>query len=213
MATRDAIVNAALSRLRDPNHLVWSCAQMNDYVQDGYDRVIGASPYWPFKDTSAQSASQLVAANANTITLPTDAFRVKSVFNVTDKVALRELTGNRSYAELYPDQAETPGIPLHYRIFNNTVLVYPFAAVATQLKVEYFATPAALTASTSPVFPSQYHGMLIEYAMAMAYQDDDAPQQAAAHMVMFETRLQEMKTDLLGATGDSYHQINDDQFS
>lgn len=213
MSTFAELVTATQLRLRDVAKTIATDVLIGAYINDGYTRVLGASPYWPFLELELHSTGQLVAAAANSITLPTDAFRVKSVFNSTDKIMMREMAGPRTHGELYPEQVDSPGTPVQYRVFNNTILVYPFAATATQLRVEYYAPPAVLSGSAVPVFPSQYHRLLTEWAMGLFYQDDDAPQQAAVHFAVVEAGLQDMKTNLLGPRGDSYPQINDDVFN
>lgn len=211
--TRDEIINYALQRLRDRTAIVFQCDVMCNYINDGYSKVIGANPYWPFKDTLDAASDMIVTPPLNAVTLPTDAFEVLGILNTTDGIPMREITGRKSWMQMFPLQSDTPGPPLYYRLFNNTIQVFPYPSQATQLRVEYKVRPGRFaSASDVPVFPSEFHGMLVEYIMALAYQDDGNPQQATAHMAVFEERLAEMKADLLGPRGDSYAQIDDDLF-
>lgn len=211
--TRDEIINFALQRLRDRTAIVFQCDVMCNYTNDAYSKVIAANPHWPFKDSVDVAADMIVAVGANSVNLPTDATAVLDILNVTDDLPLREITGRKTWSQMFPDTPGLTGTPLYYRVFANTIQVFPYPSQPTQLRLEYKARPTRLAAAAdTPLFPSEYHGMLVEYVMALAYQDDGNPAQAQAHMAMFEARLAEMKADLLGPRGDSYAQINDDLF-
>lgn len=58
--------------------------------------------------------------------------------------------------------------------------------------------------SASPVFPSQYHDILIEDALASAYLDDGSPSQAA----LYETRFKEKLAGMLNTLGQSRTETN-----
>lgn len=211
--TRDEIINFALSRLRDKTAIVFDCDTMCNYLNDAYGKVIGSNPFWPFEDTALADATMIVTPPSNSVTLPTDAWNLISVLNTTDGFPLKEITGRKTWSQLFPLQGTNPAPPMYYRLFNNTLQVFPWPQATTQLRVEYSLRPGVLaTASSVPVFPSQYHGLLVEYVMALAYTDDANSALASQHMAVFETRLAEMKNDLLGPRGDSYAQINDDLF-
>lgn len=211
--TRDQIINYALARLRDTQAKVFDCDTMCNYLNDAYGRVIGASPYWPFKLQEAESTTVQVVAPANSFSLPTDVYRVASVENLTDLIPMREITGRKSFLQLFPSGAAAPGPPYYYRVFNNCLEVFPYPQSTTQLRVEYFVRPGVLSAASSvPSFPGEYHQMLVDFLMSMAYEDDGNLQLAAVHQTKAEARLAEMKVELLGPQGDSYAQINDDLF-
>lgn len=213
MSTRLQLQTRAALRLRDTNMVVFTSAYLQDMLNVAYEKVLSASPYWPFLDTMANTASQIVAASSNTITLPTDVWRVLSVNNDTDKYAMAEITGRKQFLALYPDPTASPGTPKHYRVFGNQLQVFPYAANATQLRIEYTVAPADLSSDSSvPVFPAAYHDLLVEYVLSLAYTDDGNLDMAKTHLSMFEDKLADMKTDLLGPRGDSYAQINDDLF-
>lgn len=211
--TRDEIINFALQRLRDRTAIVFQCDVMCNMANDAYSKIIGANPHWPFKETLDQAADMIVTPPANSVTLPTDATAVLDILNTTDDIPMREITGRKTWAQMFPLQGDAPGPPLYYRIFNNSIQVFPYPSQVTQLRVEYKVRPGRFAGATDvPVFPSEYHGLIVEYIMALAYTDDGNPAMAAQHMAVFEQRLAEMKADLLGPRGDSYAQINDDLF-
>lgn len=212
MSTRLQLQTETALRLRDTALVVFTAPYLNNALNAGYEYIMGHSPFWPFLETMANSASQVVPANGNVITLPTDVWRIISVNNDTDKYALAEITGHKQFLALYPDPTAQPGTPKHYRLFNNQLQVFPYAASATQLRVEYYVTANLANDADIPAFPSEWHNLLVEYAMFVAYTDDGNLQQAQAHFGTFQARLADMKASLLGPRGDSYPQINDDLF-
>lgn len=210
---RSDLVTMAADRLRDPNHDVFSADYLCRALNEGMSRVVGASPWWPFLEVREEAANELVSAGTNSFTLPTDAWNVTALFNSTDNLPMREITGDDTPYTLYPERTQSPGTPVYFRIFNDTIEVFPYPASDTQFLVEYEVSPSQLTSDSSvPAFPSEYHGMLVEYAMYLAYTDDGNLQQAQAHLAQFETRLAEMKNDLLGSRGPHFEQINDNFF-
>lgn len=212
MSTRLQLQTETALRLRDTGLVVFTAPYLNNALNAGYEFIMGASPFWPFLEAMANGASQVVPANGNVITLPTDVWRILSINNDTDKYALTEITGRKQFLALYPDPTAQTGTPKHYRVFGNQVQVFPYASAATQLRVEYYVAANLAADSDVPVFPSEWHNLLVEYAMFVAYTDDGNLQQAAAHQATFQARLAHMKASLLGPRGDSYPQINDDLF-
>lgn len=211
--TRDEIINTALLRLRDANAIVFTCTYMCNAVNAAYADVMAASPYWPFLEQESQTSPFIVTAGTNSLTLPTDVFRVRTVMNVTDNLRLHEITGDNMWADLYPDLSNAVGQARHYRILNNKLYLYPYPDEDTTLLVDYFVQPGRLAAGTDvPVIPYQFHDMLVEYAMYLAYLDDGNPQLAAVHKAAYDAKLVALKAELLGPRGDQYAQINDNLF-
>jgi hypothetical protein len=196
------------TRFRDPDQDVVDNTAWLDYLNDAYHDVIGASPWWPF--TENQSAILSVTAAATGVDLPTDTWRVDGIYNVTDDYPLLPIDGNAAMWIAFsgPGTAAQTGNPTHYRIRANRILVYPNPTAATTLHVEYRTRPADLT-SGEPIFPEQYHGILLEGALARAYIDDGNRDQAAVHEAKFQELLGGMKDDLLASRGETYPQIHD----
>jgi len=82
------------------------------------------------------------------------------------------------------------------------------------LQVEYFAGPANLLVSGSdvPVFPSQYHRLLVEGALARAYLDDGNDKWSTMHFDREAKLLAGMVNDLLGPRQQRFSQIVDDWY-
>jgi response regulator RpfG family c-di-GMP phosphodiesterase len=72
--------------------------------------------------------------------------------------------------------------------------------------------PADLTASDAPVFPAQYHRILVLGALVRAYEDDGALEQAGYYENRFQRMLMGMKGDLLSPRHEGYPPIVDNFF-
>lgn len=203
---RDALVARAETRFRDTNNNVYSPAEWADYVNDAYLDVVAADPYWPFLESRDTSLS--VTAGTNTVTLPADVWRVTAVYNATDSFPMHPLHGRSEYRTWYPDATQT-GSPTFYRLRGNILEVFPTAAATTEIDVDTFDPPATLGAADEPVFPSQYHRLLVSGALAYAYDDDGNLQQGALHRGRFEQGIERMRADLLSPRLETYPTVID----
>jgi hypothetical protein len=112
---------------------------------------------------------------------------------------MSQIDGATNHIKAFPEQNES-GVPELYRIYAGRIEVYPLPETNTVLHIEYPAPPALLANATDePVFPEQYHSMLIEGALARAYVDDGNAAQAEIHLGQFASMLEAMRFDLLGA--------------
>ncbi len=202
-----AIRDICEQRFGDSTNVIRTEAEWLDYINEGVGVINGASPYWPYLEASTSSLT--ILASTNSIALPSGAWRVLSVFNETNLYALDELQGRRGAADEYPQRATSTGTPEKYRLFGAAIQVFPWAAVDTELIVEYVADLAELAAGDSPPFPARYHRALVHYALEQAYLDDENLELAGRHESRFTVMLEQMRSDLLSPRGDSYPQIVD----
>lgn len=209
MSTLLQLRNRAMTRYRDLSNINVTTTTWDEYLNEGYSAAIADSPFWPFLETSTSALTVLTGTNE--VTLPTDGWRVLSVYNNTNDYALDELDGRRSAIDAYPDRAASTGEPILYRLFGNKLQVFPWAIADTTLIVEYAGPPVALATDDSPVFPNQYHDLLLHYALEQAFLSDAPPnlQLVDHHGRRWRETLGQMRSDLLGARGDSYPQIVD----
>lgn len=207
MSTLLQLRTDAATRYRDISAVTVTAATWTNYINEGYEVVIADSPFWPFLEVAPATIS--ILAGANSAALPTNGWRVLSVYNDTDNLPMDELQGRRSGIDAFPDGATYTGVPTLYRLYGNTLQVFPWATVATTLTVEYAGVPVALADDGTPVFPRQYHAALLHYALEQALMADGDLKAAGAHEARWRGILGQMRSDLLGARGDSYPQIVD----
>lgn len=210
MSTQTQLRDRLKIRFRDTNAEINDDTYYVNLINEGYEQVISASPFWPFLEV--RSCVLANSAGGNSFALPADAWRVLSIFNLTNHHIMSEITGLKTFVEMYPDLSNATGDPFHYRVFNNTVELYPWPTSVTTFQVEYSLRPTALTAGTSPVFPSQFHDILVEYALWKAYEDDSHMTLAGEHKANFAERLAGLIRELTEPRGDSYAQISDNWY-
>lgn len=203
----EALIARCQTRFRDEDAAVLDTTEWTGYLNDAYMDVVAASPLWPFLEARDETLS--VAAGSGTVTLPADGWRVSAVYNATDGVPLIQLDGRAEYRHWFPNPSQSLGTPSFYRQRSNTLEVYPWAQVATELDVDLYLPPAALTTGQEPVFAEQYHRVLVAGALAYAYEDDGNLEQANVQRSRFNQLLGDMLTDLLGPRGESYPAIID----
>lgn len=194
-------------RFGDVNHEVIDDTEWLAYLNEAYSAVVADDPFWPFLEV--QNSSLVVAAGTGSIALPSDTWRVSAVYSVTDKMPLTPIPGRSDYRHWYPDPANNLGVPAYYRLQAAVLEVYPWAQAATTLSVNIASPPAALTLVTEPVFPEQYHMLLVHGALAQAYEDDESQGMAQSHNARYERLLQAMKTDLLSSRDEGFHEVRD----
>lgn len=202
-----AIVDRCEARYGDTGNAVVSAADWLEYVNDAYMDVVAADPYWPFLETQTTGLS--VTGGTGSVALPADAWRVTSVYNSTDKIPLTPIPGRSNYRRYYPDPASSLGVPQFYRLRGATLEVYPWPSSTTLLTIDTATPPAALTTGTEPIFPEQYHRILVVGALAKVYEDDANAAMAASHQARFDRLLQAMRTDLLSPRDEGFPQILD----
>lgn len=204
------------TRFHDASGSLVTNADWNAMLVEAQQDVYAASPWWPFFEQ--RTSSLVISAQTAGTTLPPDAVRVNSVFNSTDGYLLLPMDGRADYLAYYPTFANSFGNPYNYRVSGTTLEVYPRPASNTTLTVEYMAPPAVMVNDgDTPPFPSQYHPILIEGALAKAYLDDEGVQFIGRRMVgrtmlyaqNFEAGIERMKNDLLVTQTESYYQIPD----
>jgi hypothetical protein len=195
-------------RFQDASHAIILDATWKDYVNARYRQVIASAPDWPSKELRSSALS--IAAGVRSVDLPTDGWRVISVWDSTNQVKLDALDGTSSAVAVWPSGDET-GQSTHYRVFSNAIQVYPLPEAAINLRVEYEGKPADLSADSDvPWFPAQYHDLLVEGALADAYNDDGNLNQAKIHEDRYMTILAQLQADLLGPREETYPHIVDD---
>jgi hypothetical protein len=202
-----AIVDRCEARYGDPTNQIVSAAEWLEHVNEVYMETVMADPNWPFledRDTS------LTVTSSGEVSLPADVWRVTGVYNATDKIPLAPIPGQAQFRHYFPDPANGLGIPLYYRLRSNTLEVYPRPATTTSLELDVLVPPAALTSGDEPVFPEEYHRILIVGALAKAYEDDENLEMAAHYQGRFDRGLAAMKVNLLQTRTEGFPQVVDD---
>lgn len=204
-----AMVARCKTRFRDTGNLTYLDSEWESYINDVYFDVTASRPDWPFLEARTTA---LVVTSSGEVPLPSDGWRVSAVLDLTNDVPLVQLDGKDEHLHQYPDPGSSLGQPQVYRLRSNTLEVYPRPVTSVTLQVEYYAPPATLTSADEPVFPEQYHRVLVSGALQLAYEDNGNMQQAAMHKNAKEQGIAAMAQDLLGPRASAFPQILDNFF-
>lgn len=205
-----AIRDAAEARFSDSSNVIYTEAEWLEYINDRYQEVWGATPFWPFRRSHATVS--VTAGSRASSALSNGVWQVESVLDSTNDNRLLPLRSRSDLARIDPAETSS-GPPQFYRLFSNTLEVWPTPDTTVSLKVDVLLQGTDLAASDSPAFPAQYHRMLVDGALASAYADDGNAQMAKYYEDRFAGKLAQMMVDLLGHQEEGNYVIQDDYWT
>lgn len=194
------------ARFRDPSNNVISAAQWGEYINQAYRKANGTTPLWPWLQTSEQTIN--VTANTRATALPTDTVQVNWVYNTTNNYRLTPIDGHGAQWDNGVLRTETGNVK-QYRIRGSNIEVFPLANGATVLVAECVTFPGSLTGTDEPAWPEPFHELLLEGALALAYQDDGNLPWHDRHWEKFLAGVKEMEQTLLAFRTEAYPLIVD----
>lgn len=199
----------AATRFRDPTNVIVDDTTWKLYVNSAYGDLLMRMPYGPWTEGSTTIT---INSGVRSGALPTDVNRVSAVWNSTDGFPMVPLEGRMQVFNEYPQQIEI-GQPMHYRIFGNSLYVYPLPQANTSFTVEYFKLPADMVNDTDvPAIPETYHDALVAGAVAKAYVDDGNAQLAQQFAQDAENMIKALIQDSMQPRQDRYYEITDNQW-
>lgn len=171
------------------------------YLNDAYLVDICGDQDWSFLEATVTGAAPLTIPEIETI---------EYIIDTTQERKLLPLD-RRLLTDENPTLVET-GTPIFYYLTEGKVVnVFP-VNTTDSLLVKYWRTPARLSGSATPLIPERFHSLIIDGAVARAYEDSDDYELAANAETNFQKRLQKMREALLGPFRDGtkdYVQITD----
>lgn len=194
-------------RFQDPDNDVISDADWGEYVNDALRSVYSISPGLPVLDT--RSTVDLTAG-VQYVALPEDCFALHSVYDATNDYVLDPVSNRAAIDNDFP--STSTGAPEFYRTVGNLLYVYPTPDTAVTLRLEYPGGFAPLTGTDEPYFPEQFHHILVDGALALAYEDDGNASMADRHGSKFQAGRGELLAFLTTNRHGSHHEITDTFF-
>jgi hypothetical protein len=163
------------------------------FINDAYYEVTSREPWTFMTKTNTVSTSNGV----NTVTLPTDFSKVRSIVDTTN--------GN----PLIPERADTinkrfvgaltsGNVPKYYYFEGNTIRLFPVPNGVFSLTVQYVAAPTALIqggTEASILVPPRHHRLLVVGALERLAKLESEWDAAQAHRAEFDLRLEEARQD------------------
>jgi len=164
-----------------------------NYLNDAYLVDICEQEDWPFLQALETGIAPLSILDLRS---------VRWVIDATNEVKLAPLDP-REITDNYGANIAEAGTPsFWYMQSAETLATFPTSTTIT-LQVAYWRAPSLLEgASDEPVLPTRFHSLVIDGAVARAYEDSDDYELAQNARENFEARLQRMRESLLGQNRD-----------
>lgn len=161
-------------------------ARCETYVNDAYLIDICGAEDWPFLEASKEGTTPLAVS---------DLGAVEYVVDTTQQTKLEPLRRSR-ITDWEGTDLTTTGTPIYYYLTaSNTLKTYPVST--DSLLVNYWKVPTRLSGSESPIIPERFHSLIVDAAVARAYEDSDDYELSENAETKFQRRLQKMREVLL----------------
>lgn len=171
----------------------------NDFLNDAYLLDICEEESWggewSFLEEVVEDEAPVTIADLRTI---------EYVIDVTQQTKLDPMKRARITDDWNVDLTQTGNPSLYYVTQGTTVNVFPVASDTIQ--VRYWKVAPRLEGSGTPLLPTRYHSLIVDGAVARAYEESDDFELAQASRERFEQRLARMANVL----GMPQHDSNDD---
>lgn len=207
MTAFSALRTTCALRYRDIGLNVITDAQWKEYVNQAYQKVNAFSPTWPWLETSEQTVT--INAGVRSAALPTDVFQVNWVYDTTDNLRLIPQEGRGDQWRSQNLRTDT-GVPVSYRLRAGNIEVFPLPTANTTIVMECVLLPSRLSADGDlPVFPSNWHEILVPGALALAYLDDGNSEWYKTHYAQFQEELVAMRNAIQSFRTEAFVPIRD----
>lgn len=129
---------------------------------------------------------------------------------ITNASSPSELTFVDDPADLvYQNQAgQNMGEPQYYSLEGSSIRLSPVPDTVYTLAVDFYGAASPLTGDTNiSDIPSDYHDVMISYALSKAYRSEDDPQMSQFFYSEFQRDLQYLGADLQSTVRDGPRQV------
>lgn len=145
--------------------------------------------------TEITSQSYATVNGTATLSLPSNYARCVDLSNTDDQRVLEQMD-----LRDYDDAVIASGSPVFWVVVGSNVTLYPTPDNAYNLRLRYWKLPTDLSGDTdTPEIPSQYHHLLIRYALIRCYQRENDYQAAEYQRTEFERDLQKLRGEVHSA--------------
>lgn len=147
--------------------------------------------------TSEETETLVTVAGTSTVNLPSDFVREISLSliddNGTRRAPLTQFT-LQTYDQNYDTTSR--GSPYAYAVSEAQLLLLPVPDAVYSLYLRYFDMPGDITTSFDPVVPTEWHELLIDYALFRAYAREHDRVNAMFHKNLFDEALDKMAGEI-----------------
>ena len=150
--------------------------------------------------TENATQSYVTVNGTQTLDLPSNYARFISLFNTTDRNPLERID-----LRTYDDLDSESGKPYAYVIVGSAITLFPTPDAAYNLRLRYWKLPATMTSSGTacdPEIPSEYHHLLVDYALYKIYNAEHDYEASERHRQLFENDVLRMRSEVHSESSD-----------
>jgi hypothetical protein len=177
------------ARFRSQGFDYLSTEECLQYLNDAYLLDICEEEDWPFLEAMIEGEAPLEI---------TDLRAIEYVVDTTQEIELRPIDRRNLVADLNTNIL-TEGTPSWYYLSAGDK-INPYPLAANKLLVHYWKVPAELSGTVTPLLPTRFHSLIVDGAVARAYENSDDYELHNAKVAAFQARLMKMK-ETLGVPG------------
>ena len=170
---------------------------LDNMIGQGFDTIVYSEKRWPFFETSTTFNT---VGGTKTYTLASiagspDAITqgVREIMSLRNDDHVLEFIGNVNADFIYPLNVTTSGQPWEWSFWNDTVTLYPTPDGAATIYARVMRNPTDFgvgsASGSSPDLPAPFHPILVTYAIAKAYLQQEDPVMAQQYLIQFQTDL------------------------
>jgi len=184
-----------VSRMQAEGFDYLTTGQCIEFLNDAYLLDICDIQDWPFLEASTSGTAPLTISDLRSI---------ESVSSTTQEVKLRPMDRRNITDRSY--NLEEAGTPRYYYLSGETqVKVFPVAT--DTISVRYYKNPTKLSTSSTPLLPERFHSVIVDGAVARAYENSDDFELRQSKEATFQARLARMEGVLLDVYRDGPSQF------
>lgn len=167
---------------------LFPASRLNQFINDGYLNIFRRVQFYAGESTQDFSTSNGVA----TYPWPTNSARIRFVWDTTRQVRLLPV----SLREMDNSGLPGTGPPQYYALEGSNFHIWPTPDGIYNLETRFWLMPQPLVNDADvPVFPADYHNLLVRYTTAECYKSEDDFGTAAQWEADFEKDLARFMAD------------------
>lgn len=153
-----------------------------------------------------QTTTIQTVINQSSYSLP-NMTRLNGVTNADSPSELSYL-GDTADVTFYNQNGQNLGEPQYYALSGSNLLLTPIPDAVYTLTVDFYGRASTLTGDSDvSVLPSDYHDVMVSYALSRAYRSEDDPQMSQFFYSEFMRDLQLLGADRQSVVRDGPRQV------
>jgi len=158
---------------------------LNTYIKDGYLRLMSLERRWPWLEAS-YTLTAIAGTQAYTLSGVGDIEEITSILHDDDVSGRLTWCGHQSAEDVW--YGTTSGVPQNWSKWGTSIYLWPTPDAAYSMSVRAYRNPVNWTASDTVECDADtaFHIALVYYVVAMMYQLQEDPEQAALYRRSFD---------------------------